>query len=188
VYRQDIDNLLVEYEPIIKKVADMNPIYSPFFTKDDLTQEFMMILLRCNELYNPNKGASFKSYFIQSCKHYVWDERNRHKAEGSLDEEIVLHGQQHLTRKDVLMDDSILQDEMVFRYAKYDEVVEALQQVTNGDLVLRYLTTNVTFYDIAREQGISHQAVQQKYQKALSDVRLLLGVVDNFNDLDYNKE
>jgi len=187
VYRQDIDKLLVEYEPIIEKVANMNPIYSPYFTKDDLMQEFMMILVRCNENYDPSRGASFKSYFIQSCKHYVWGERVKHKAEGNLDDEIELHGSQHLTRKDMLLDDSILQDELVFRYADYDRVIDALEKVTNGDLVIRYLTTNETFYSLGDEFGMSHQAVQQKYQKALNDVRLLLGLA-NLDDLDYNKE
>ena len=53
VYKQDIDALLVEYDDLIDKVATLNPIFSPYYEKEDLKQDLRMILVRCNNQFEP---------------------------------------------------------------------------------------------------------------------------------------
>lgn len=168
VYKQDIDALLVEYEDLIDKVATLNPIFSPYYEKEDLKQDLRMILVRCNNQFDPNMGANFKSYFVTSCKYYIWDERRRHKADLSLDSEIELHGQQRLTYKDTLVDKDILQDDDFYDH------LELLKTIPNSDITIDYMFNGKTLTEMAKERGVSHQAVQQMNQLVLQKLRDIL--------------
>lgn len=182
MYRQDIDALLVEYDNLIDKVATLNPIYSPYYEKEDLKQDLREILVRCNNQFDPNRGASFKTYFVTSCQHFVWDERKKHRAESSLDDEIMLHGVQRTTFKDVLQDQSMLQD------SNYYDYMDILQNIKDGDIVIDYLFNGRTLVEMARERGVSHQAIQQRNQLALETLRKIVeGNIDKQVEKRYNK-
>lgn len=168
VYRQDIDALLVEYDNLIDKVATLNPIYSPYYEKEDLKQDLRMILVRCNNQFDPEMGVKFKSYFVTSCKHYIWDERRRHKADLSLDSYIELHGTQRLTHKDTLVDKDIIQDDDFYDH------LEILKTIPNSDITIDYMFNGKTLTEIARERGTTHQNIQQMNQLVLQKLRDIL--------------
>lgn len=172
MYKQDIDKLLQEYEPIIDKVAYINPVKSSYFSKEDLKQEFRMILVKCNDTFDESKKTSFKSYFITSCKYFVWGEwaSNRHPMNERLDKEIGGSFNKAASYLDTVSDNSLPQDDI------YYDFMSILDDIKDGWMVKEIILYNRTYRDIAQQLGISGERIRQRYENALDSLRPLVNV------------
>lgn len=172
MYRDDIDKLLQEYEPIIDKVANLNPVKSSYFTKEDLKQEFRMILVKCNDTFDKSKKTSFKSYFITSCKYFVWGEwaSSRHPMNERLDKEISDSFNDDTPYIDIMPDGSIPQDDI------YYDFMSVLDDIKDGWMVKEIIFNNRTYGDIAEQLGLSRERIRQRYENALDSLRPLVNV------------
>lgn len=172
MYSQDIDKLLQEYEPIIDKVANLNPVKSSYFSKEDLKQEFRMILVKCNDTFDKSKKTSFKSYFITSCKYFVWGEwaSNRHPMNERLDKEMSASFNGGASYIDILSDDSLPQDDI------YYDFMSVLDNIKDGWMVRDIILNNRTYGDIAQQLGLSRERIRQRYENALDSLRPLVNI------------
>lgn len=172
MYKENIDELLQEYEQIIDKVAYLNPVKSSYFSREDLKQEFRMILVKCNDTFDKSKKTNFKSYFITSCKYFVWGEwaSKRHPMNERLDQEIGGRYHEEASYIDLMADDSLPQDDI------YYDFMSILDNIKDGWMVKDIILKNRTYKDIAQELGISIERIRQRYEKALDSLRPLVNV------------
>ena len=71
MYKQDKLELYQEMLPTIKQLSAIYKVNG--LDRDDLEQEFAIVLFKCNDNFDTTKGASFKTFFAASCKNKVKD-------------------------------------------------------------------------------------------------------------------
>lgn len=148
------EKALIEYDGLIKDLAKYHPIHG--YDKEDIEQEFRLVLLKAVENFDPTKGIQFTTYFITSCKNVVKKIKKREYADKR-------------PRVDLLLDKTDPRTGVKFikYFADVDEdkgdkvlasiVIEKLEELETGGLTLdRYLG------------GLTYEELAEKYELSLS--------------------
>lgn len=165
---EHIERLLIEYDPLIVKLAQNNPVHG--YDPEDLEQEFRMIFLKCVENYDDTKGAKFDTYFITSCKNKV----KKIKAKMYADKRPLI--ELSLNRIDKETGLEMLQLYEANNTPDYDEVllqeiVDSLVSMENGDITLDYFFEEMTYEQLAEKYGMTLSKVYRTNTKNLESLR-----------------
>lgn len=149
-----VEDYLVEFDELIHKLAMYHRVYG--LDIDDLEQEFRMILVQNYENYDPNKGASFKTFFISSCKRAVKRMRSKMK---NLPFVMNLDETENTSNSDL-----------------YNEVVNILDNIPNGNLVLLHFVHGYSSRKLAKMMGVSKTEINFRIHETLEKLQKILAI------------
>jgi RNA polymerase sigma factor (sigma-70 family) len=135
------------------------------FDKEDLQQEFRMVLFNCMQYYNPKDSkASFLTYYTQSIRNFITNEllSRRQKLEYFYVEEAYMS---YLTGKDNI-------EAMILIVEIEKNISEHMKTIPLGKYFLR-IAYGETQIKIAKELNVSSQYISFMYLKAMKEVQEL---------------
>ena len=167
MYSTDTTALYYEMLPTIKYLASSFRVHG--MEKDDLEQEFAIVLLRANNNFDPTRGASFKTFFVSSCKNRVKDLwRKKDEIMYTLNQPINdADGGEHI--------DNVVSDDLLNKPGDY---LEMLSGIVGGHVTYRW-AMGETFNQIADSLGISLSATYRIHTNVIKTIRDILGITEN---------
>lgn len=79
--RETIDKMVTDYLPLVRYIVGRLPVQLPhFMDEDDLMGVGILGLINAAKTYDPNLGASFKTYAYTNVRGAILDELRRHDS------------------------------------------------------------------------------------------------------------
>ena len=157
--------------PLIKWMAfhRENRIRGRFLNDaDDYVQEAFLVLVRCMESFDCDRGPDFKSYYIEACKHRFcaidrWDSREKRRKEVKT---VSLYSPIHSA--DDSDDETLLIDTLFSKDDPFEDVTNtvALEEAigtlpkNKRDVAWAYYVEEKSMEKIGKELGCSRQNVK----------------------------
>jgi RNA polymerase sporulation-specific sigma factor len=115
---------LTQYIPLLEDISEAFPLRF----RDDLIQEGFLVLVRADELYDPDKGASFKTYVSRAVFRRMRTFVEKFSKNISLDNTLRDEDGESTTYADLLEDESDLQTQIGNR-DYYTKNIEQASQI-----------------------------------------------------------
>ncbi len=151
-----LNYLFKKYDVLIYKVA------FKFYPNDDkfedLLQEGRMVLYRCINKFDFNKGTSFYSFFNVCLKRYY----------------IKLMNEDYYSNSYVCKDLGYLPDSQNIGYSKIFILSQKLKDTEYYDMFVECLIENMSLSDYAKKYNISYAKCYRKYNMMLEKLKNLL--------------
>lgn len=164
----NIEKLLIEFDPLIVRLAKHNPVYG--YDPEDLEQEFRMVFLKCVENFDDTKGAKFETYFITSCKNKVKKIQAKMYADKRPLIELSLNRIDKETGLEMLQlyqsNDTPDYDEVLAQ-----EITDSLISMENGEITLDYFFEEMTYEQLAEKYAMTVSMVYRINTKNLEALR-----------------
>jgi len=161
-----------EYDGLINYLANKYGIRG--YDRDDLKQEFMMLLYKCLRYYNEDNGAIFTTYFTTAV--HRWMNTNLIRMEHKL--EVTSFDSVDITFDIFQCDEDVEFNVLIQGMAEC--IIEEVKTVRYGDLVLDVLYGNMTLSQASDASGVSKQRIQQLCSKVKDKLKEKLK-----EDIDY---
>lgn len=158
-----IEKQLEIYDKLIKQLASIKKVYG--MTEEDLAQEFRMVLMKCNQNFNPEKGVAFETYFIGSCNNRVRDlirDNNRFKRPRiyyALNEPIGEEGEERI--------DFIEDSNESYTPLLMEHMMNYLEELDFGFITRLYIVEGLSQTEIAERYHLSKSFVSRQHQQNL---------------------
>lgn len=159
------DVLYQEMLPTIKQLSSMYKVKG--MERDDLEQEFAIVLLKCNENFDGSKGATFRTFFVASCKNKVKDFW-RHKDEILYVLNDPVSDSEHSEVIDLLVSDLLINKR---------DYLDMLRALPEGYITHKW-AYGATFQEIADELNTSVSSVYRAHLNNIKKLRDILGIAE----------
>lgn len=165
---ENIEKLLIEFDPLIVRLAKHNPVHG--YDPDDLEQEFRMVLLKCVKNFDDTKGAKFETYFITSCKNKI----KKIKAKMYADKRPLIELSLNRIDKETGLEFIQLyqaNDEPDYDEQLLQEITDSLASMENGELTMDYFLEELTYEQLAEKYHMSLSKVYRINTKNVDNLR-----------------
>ena len=146
-----------EFERYINKTARYTSINGYDF--DDIKQELLMILNGCVSKFDPKK-ASFSTYFIGSCKNRIARLRKQRKNDF------------YYLNND-LIEDVIDEVEVVDNNKRKNSIIDVLESLEYGDLVILNIYFGVSKKDLAEDRNVSQTTIATRINETIEQAKVI---------------
>lgn len=170
---------LNKYNGLIKHMADRYKLDG--YEKDDLIQEFRMLLIEALDTFDDTRGAAFKTYFILIVRTWVHHQIVKINAEkrGRLVRTVRpkrsrLVSMPSTDYLEEFLDERSTPDKLEKEMRVVEFVIDCLKEMKYGDYTRKILIEGNTLQGTAKEYNVSFQFVHQEHKKNLKKLRELL--------------
>jgi DNA-directed RNA polymerase sigma subunit (sigma70/sigma32) len=130
-------DILNKHEALINKLSYTNKVYG--YDKEDLQQEFRMILLDCVDKFDDKRGIKFSTYFVKSCNNKVRKLRVKEKDEHHASLNVKLGNEDGQEFLDLVEDEVVNPMEYVIGVELNDDIMSELDKLPYGFYSKMYL-------------------------------------------------
>lgn len=159
----ELEEILLKYEPLIQNLAKYHKVDN--LDKEDVEQELRLVLIKCVENFNPDKGVQFDTYFTRSALNKINKLRRQHHKNLSL----------NTTMKNGVEFIEMLSDSNDDLNIIKEEVIEFLHSLPYGRETVRHLMYGETQVSLAKEAGISKGWLNKKIKDNIKAVKNKFG-------------
>ncbi|OCJ31262.1 hypothetical protein A6U89_02380 [Agrobacterium sp. B133/95] len=154
----EFDKLLVAHIPLIRAAA-YRRLPNDADKREDLVQEALLYVLERRAQYDPERGsiATFLRWQLKG----VWGGCNNRAAINRLKHELPIL----MNEEGELFIDAPVFDDPAYR-VDLERTLETMSRIRDGDLLLELYIDGREGTDIARERGVSPQAINQAMTRA----------------------
>lgn len=173
---KQIEDKINEYMGLIKSTAHRYNIDGMDF--EDVVQELTMQFVKALKVYDETKGATIKTLFIKYANMWAYDKlilNNRKKHSTmvlTLDNEAF--GEEDYGWIENLQDNKESPDELDYKERMSEHILEFLKTDNCGDTFYRHVVNGETFAQIAKDEGVTFQAIHTRYKRVLKDLKKYL--------------
>lgn len=161
-----------EYMGLIIHLANRYGIEG--YDKQDLQQEFSMLLVKALDNYDEARGANFDTYFTTYVRRWVHNAIKRQETQkrGTLVSMEVL-GVSRKTKSRVdddifalmIDEENLTPDELDFVVRRDEFVLNCLKEMPYGHFTIGVLIEGKTFDEVGKDFGVTLQWVHQKHKQ-----------------------
>lgn len=161
-----------EYMGLIIHLANRYGIEG--YDKQDLQQEFSMLLVKALDNYDEARGANFDTYFTTYVRRWVHNAIKRQETQkrGTLVSMEVL-GVSNKTKSRVdddifalmIDEENLTPDELDFVVRRDEFVLNCLKEMPYGHFTIGVLIEGKTFDEVGKDFGVTLQWVHQKHKQ-----------------------
>lgn len=149
------------------------------YTHEDLFQEFSMLLVKALDNYDVSRGASFDTFYTAYIRRWIHKELRKNSREKRGDLLLIFDDEEsnmlpNSDKLDEYIDDAKTPDELEKEGREIEFIEEQLKEMKYGVYSIGILFDGLTLQEVAKENGVSFQFVQQEHKKNLSHMRDLL--------------
>lgn len=149
-------------------VSILKPFYSlckkdVLVTPEDLQQEAWIALLAACDRYDPLKGK-----LVTFAYHYIRGHVMRYIAKRTTNKPTQIE------EDPVLLDPREYHDNSLERQDMMDTILDKVSDQDHANLITEHFVLNKSLRQIAREQGVSHEAVSNRLHKILDVLEIRL--------------
>jgi RNA polymerase sigma factor (sigma-70 family) len=154
------ENDLLKYEDLVQNLAKYNKVFG--YDKEDLEQEFRMILWKCLQNFKVEKKVKFETYFITACNNEIKRLRKKNKEKClSLDNQV----NENEDFIDLLLDNTFEKEQDI------KELEHFLDNTPYGDYGKKYFIEKWKQNEIADYFNVSTVWVNLKIKEVLKKIR-----------------
>lgn len=154
------ENDLLKYEDLVQNLAKYNKVFG--YDKEDLEQEFRMILWKCLQNFKVEKKVKFETYFITACNNEIKRLRKKNKEKClSLDNQV----NENEDFIDLLLDNTFEREQDI------KELEHFLDNVQYGEYGKKYFIEKWKQNEIADYFNVSTVWVNLKIKEVLEKIR-----------------
>jgi RNA polymerase sigma factor (sigma-70 family) len=151
---------LLKYEDLVQNLAKYNKVFG--YDKEDLEQEFRMILWKCLQNFKVEKNVKFETYFITACNNEIKRLRKKNKEKClSLDNQV----NENEDFIDLLLDNTFEREQDI------KELEHFLDNVPYGEYGKKYFIEKWKQNEIADYFNVSTVWVNLKIKEVLEKIR-----------------
>lgn len=155
MYKENFEELVKENEPFMRKLIKNK--FVDGYDREDLYQECLMVLDRCNREYDDSKNTKFSTFLYISVSNMLADLIKTSKREKRPD---IINFDFDDTMFNDVIDNNDVVDELD-RAVLYNTMLEVLRTLPRGDITIAVYDGQKTMKEVAEEHGISESRVQQ---------------------------
>ena len=137
------------------------------YEKDDLRQEFMLILYKCLKFYKDGTGVKFITYYTTAI--HWWIRRQLIRVEHRY-QEINLDIEDFMNE---FVSDEDVEKEVFIEYMS-NEIIECIKKFKNGEYVIEILTGAASVKDISVRLNVSTAHISQECRRIKDKVKIKL--------------
>lgn len=166
---KDFDELVKKYKSLLWKFA--YEVKLKGIEPEDIYQELLMVLHKCNESFDPKRGVRFISYLYPYLRNRVYtiisNETQKSKVPYNAFSSLI----KHVDSKSGILEVPIVgNEESPETYTLVRDILEELDKMPYGFITKAMVMDGVDAKDIAKTLGMSHQYV---YKLNLENIKKL---------------
>jgi RNA polymerase sigma factor (sigma-70 family) len=189
---KEYEELLNEHIGLIRFFANKYKIRN--YEKEDLIQEFSMVLLKAKKNYDESKKTSFETFFTTYVKTWVHDKLETQSTQKRGKDVFILNNnfivETDETNKELveLIPDNInlTPEEIYFNESVFEFINLELDKMNNGHFTKEYLFEGKTNVDIGKKYNVSTSYVNMVNKINREKLKLLLEFNGYLDNLDRN--
>ena len=166
------ENKINQYMGLIIHLANRYGIEG--YDREDLQQEFSMLLVKALDNYDEERGANFDTYFTTYVRQWVHKAIKKQQAEKrgtlvSIEELGISKKTKSRIDDDVFSlmidEENLTPDELDFVVRRDEFVLNCLKEMPYGHFTIGVLIEGKTFEEVGKENGCTFQWVHQKHKQ-----------------------
>jgi RNA polymerase sigma factor (sigma-70 family) len=161
---KEIEEKLIEYRGLI--VSTSKRYFIDGMTWEDNFQELSLVFIRTLKEYEKTKGTDFKTLFIRYSKQWAW--YHLRKQNFAKRGKMIVYSEYNKDGLDELWIDSIIDmgldpSEIEKKERLAEDIQKFINEDKNGYLITMITVDDKTLQEIAKEEGVSFQAISQRH-------------------------
>lgn len=162
IYEPDFERLAKKYRKLLWKFV--NNVNIAGMTEEDLYQEMLMVLDRCNKTYDKSKGTRFMTYLYNNLKFHSLNLINVNMQKSNLPYLMSVtqeyYNENHNTNDGhLILDIEDTETSPVEEQALFESMLSELKKMPRGQVTIDLMVDGMSWKDVAKKHNITHQYV-----------------------------
>lgn len=162
IYEPDFEKLAKKYRKLLWKFV--NNVQIAGMTEEDLYQEMLMVLDKCNKTYDKSKGTRFMTYLYNHLKFHSLNLMNINMQKSNLPY-LMSVTQEYYSENHNAADGHFTLDiedteaSSVEEQALFESMLSELRKMPRGQVTIDLMVDGMHWKDIVKKHNITHQHV-----------------------------
>lgn len=167
VYEKDFEKLVAKYDKLLWKFV--NQVNIKGMEPEDVYQELLLVLHKCNVNFDPNKKTRFITYLYHFLRNAVMSmiSRSTYKSQQVYNNASLLIFSDKEDDERGIDANKIPDTHEEIDYELFEDMIAFLEKRPFGDVTIRHLVYGIPVKEIAKQDKTTTQAVYHKHHANL---------------------